>query len=122
MNKNCNTFTDVARFLSCAVLLCACEGRFAQADEVTIVSQFQADKGPGYRKSQPDAAGAVGPKHTVVLDDRGFVVQDKATGKVLQDFTQHDFWLKVEPTGTFDLQANDPRMLYDPITQRWFAW
>lgn len=92
------------------------------AAEVTVVANFPANKGPGYRKSSPDAAGAVGPKHTVVLDDRGFVVQDKATGKVLQDLTQHDFWLKVEPAGTFDLHANDPRMLYDPITQRWFAW
>src|SRR5262249_35502292 len=30
--------------------------------------------------------------------------------------------LKVLPAKTFDLQANDPRLLYDPITQRWFAW
>ena len=26
------------------------------------------------------------------------------------------------PAKTFDLQANDPRLLYDPITRRWFAW
>lgn len=90
--------------------------------QVTIVNQFPADRGPGYRKPCPDAAGAVGPKHTAVLDDRAFVVQEKASGKVLQDHTQHDFWLKVLPAGTFDLQANDPRLLYDPITQRWFAW
>lgn len=94
----------------------------ALAADVTIVSSFPADKGPGYRKPVPDAAGAVGLKHTVVLDDRGFVVQDKATGKVLQSETQHDFWLKVQPAKTLDLQANDPRMLYDPLTRRWFAW
>jgi hypothetical protein len=94
----------------------------APAADVTVVTSFQADKGPGYRKPNPDAAGAVGPKHTAVLDDRAFVVQDKATGKVLRDDTQHDFWLKVIPAKSFDLQANDPRLLYDPITQRWFAW
>ena len=44
---------------------------FAAAADLTIVSSFPADKGPGYRKSAPDAAGAVGPKHTAVLDDRG---------------------------------------------------
>lgn len=92
------------------------------AAQVAIVNAFPADRGPGYRKPAPDAAGAVGPKHTAVLDDRAFVVQDKATGKVLQNDTQHDFWLKVLPVKTFDLQANDPRLLYDPITQRWFAW
>ena len=92
------------------------------AAEVTVVNWFAANRGPGYRKPYPDAAGAVGPKHTAVLDDRAFVVQDKATGKVLQNDTQHDFWLKVLPAKTFDLHANDPRLLYDPITQRWIAW
>ncbi len=91
-------------------------------DDVTILAKFAADKGPGYRKPSPDAAGAVGPKHSAVLDDRGFVVQDKATGKVLQNDTQHEFWLKVQPAGTLDLLANDPRLLYDPLVGRWFAW
>src|SRR5262249_14468229 len=94
----------------------------SRAADVTVVTSFPADKGPGYRKPNPDAAGAVGPKHTAVLDDRGFVVQDKATGKVLRNDTQHDFWLKVEPAKTLDLQANDPRLLYDPLTGRWIAW
>jgi hypothetical protein len=92
------------------------------AAQVTVVNQFPANRGPGYRKPNPDAAGAVGPRHTAVLDDRAFVVQDKATGKIVQDDTQHDFWLKVLPARTFDLHANDPRLLYDPITERWIAW
>jgi hypothetical protein len=92
------------------------------AAQVTVVSRFPANHGPGYRKPNPDAAGAVGPRHTAVLDDRAFVVQDKATGKVLQDDAQNVFWLKVLPAKAFDLQANDPRLLYDPITQRWLAW
>lgn len=95
---------------------------FVSAADVTVVAKFPADKGPGYRKFAPDAAGAVGPNHTVVLDDRAFVVHDKATGKVLQDLTQHEFWLQVQPAKTLDLQANDPRLLYDPLTQRWIAW
>lgn len=92
------------------------------AAQVTVVNHFAANRGPGYRKPYPDAAGAVGPKHTAVLDDRAFVAQDKATGKVIQNDTQHDFWFKVLPAGTFDIQANDPRLLYDPITERWIAW
>ena len=88
----------------------------------TIVAGFPADRGPGYRKPLPDVAGAVGPRHTAVLDGRAFVVQDKATGKILQNDTEHDFWLKVLPAKTFNLHANDPRFLYDPMTQRWFAW
>ncbi len=90
--------------------------------EVIVVNHFPANRGPGYRKPCPDAAGAVGPRHTAVLDDRAFVVHDKVTGKVLRNETQHEFWLKVLPAKTFSLNANDPRLLYDPITQRWFAW
>ena len=93
-----------------------------RAADVTIVANFPANKGPGYRKDCPDAAGAVGPKHTVVFDDRAFLVQDKGTGRILQNDTQHDFWLKVQPATTLDLLANDPRILYDPLTCRWFAW
>jgi hypothetical protein len=105
-----------------ALLAALGAGADPETPGVTIVTNFPANKGPGYRKPNPDAAGAVGPKHTAVLDDRAFVVQDKTTGKVLREETQHDFWLKVLPAKTFDLHANDPRLLYDPITQRWFAW
>ncbi len=94
----------------------------ARAADVTVVKTFPADKGPGYRKPVPDAAGAVGPEHAVTLDDRAFVVVEKATGKVVKDLTQHDFWLGVQPAGTLDLHANDPRILYDPLSGRWIAW
>lgn len=57
-----------------------------------------------------------------VLDDRGFVVQDKATGKELANLAQHEFWLRAQATKTLDVYANDPRLLYDPIHERWFAW
>ena len=93
-----------------------------RAADVTIVKAFPADKGPGYRKPAPDVAGAVGPHHAVVLDDRAFVAVEKATGKVVRDLTQHDFWLGVQPVQTLDLQANDPRILYDPLSGRWIAW
>jgi hypothetical protein len=93
-----------------------------RAADVTIVKAFPADQGPGYRKPAPDVAGAVGPRHAVVLDDRAFVAVDKATGKVVRDLTQHDFWLGVQPAHTLDLQANDPRILYDPLSGRWIAW
>src|SRR5579863_360029 len=92
------------------------------ATDVTIVRNFPADKGPGFRKPAPDVAAVVGPQHAATLDDRAFVVVEKATGKVVKDLTQHEFWLSVQPQNTLDLQANDPRILYDPISGRWIAW
>jgi hypothetical protein len=89
---------------------------------VTIVRAFPADKGPGYRQPVPDVAGAVGPHHAVVLDHRALVAVDKETGNVVRDLTQRDFWLGVQPVHTLDLQANDPRIFYDPLSGRWIAW
>jgi hypothetical protein len=107
--------------LALAALLLGSPAALRAAD-VTIVTTFPADRGPGYRKACPDAAGAVGPNHTAVLDDRAFVVLDKTTGKVVQSLTQHEFWFRVQPVNSFDLQANDPRILFDPLSGRWIAW
>ncbi len=110
------------RILLACVALSLPPWALLNAADVTIVTHFSADHGPGFRKPGPDAAGAVGPKHVVALDDRAFVVRDKATGNVVLDLTQHEFWLKVRPPATFDLEANDPRILYDPLAGRWVAW
>jgi hypothetical protein len=124
MRMRCFTPNSATRFKKAVVgsLVASLLLQSAGAAEVIVVNHFPANRGPGYRKPNPDVAGAVGPRHTAVLDDRAFVVQDKATGKVLRNETQHEFWLKVLPAKTFNLHANDPRLLYDPITQRWFAW
>jgi hypothetical protein len=61
-----------------------------RAADVTIVRSFPADQGPGYRKPAPDAAGAVRPHYAVVLDDRAFVVVDKATGVRVPVGVRHD--------------------------------
>lgn len=68
-------------------------------------------------------AGAVGPKHVVDFDEGGFVVHDKTTGRELQRFSPREFWRKVEPANSLDPQteANDPRILHDPLSERWFA-
>jgi hypothetical protein len=89
---------------------------------VTVVTSFPGNKGPGW-KSSIDAAGAVGPRHVVAFDVVGFVARDKATGKVGQRFTASEFWQQVQPARTLDPQENpnDSRILYDPLSERWFA-
>jgi hypothetical protein len=108
--------------MNCASLALVAALLGPSAADVTVVRTFPADKGPGYRKPAPDVAAAVGPRHVVVLDDRAFVAVDKATGKVVKDLTQHDFWISVQPVGMLDVHANDPRILYDPLSERWIAW
>ncbi len=92
----------------------------ALAGNGIVVSSFPADSGPGY-KAHPDEAGAVGPQHIVDFDGLNFVVHDKATGQVLLTKSQKAFWASVQPVNTLILEPNDPRMLYDPLSGRWFA-
>jgi hypothetical protein len=93
----------------------------ALAANVTILQSFSGGSGPGY-KPVPDTTGAVGPNHVVDFEDSWFMVHDKATGQVIVQMTMSNFWMFVEAKNTFALvKPNDPRMLYDTLSGRWFA-
>lgn len=93
-----------------------------RGDDVAVVHAFSGNQGPGW-KASIDVAGAVGPQHVVDFDVAGFVVHDKRSGEVLWRLTTRDFWQQVEPAGTLVpvQNANDARLLYDPLSERWFA-
>jgi hypothetical protein len=97
------------------------QGVPALAGDITVLSAFPADNGPGY-KVIPDTEGAVGPQHVVDFDGLNFVVHDKKTGKVLLKKTQREFWASVEPANTL-IAPNpwDPRFLYDSTSGRWIG-
>ncbi|HKA06654.1 MAG TPA: hypothetical protein VKD71_05305, partial [Gemmataceae bacterium] len=91
-------------------------------DDVEVIASFEGNKGPGF-KAAANVMGGVGPKHVVDFTISGFTVHDKATGKVIRHWTQHEFWSRVEPAKTLIPQAdaNDPWMVYDSLSDRWFA-
>ncbi|HYZ64466.1 MAG TPA: hypothetical protein VE650_18605 [Acetobacteraceae bacterium] len=66
----------------------------------------------------PDTDGAVGPDQFVELLNGSYRVYDKQ-GDVLQQEMLSDFWTAAGVTPT-DFPF-DPRVLYDPTVQRWFA-
>lgn len=84
---------------------------------LSIVSQFDGAAGPGY-KDHPDLGGAVGPSHVVDMVGSAFVVHDKATGAVVQNLTQAQFWTAA---GITPGKLNDPRVMFDPLVNRWYA-
>lgn len=93
----------------------------AQTGNVSILRSFPGASGPGY-KPCPDTSGAAGPKHLVDFEDGVFMVHEKATGQVVMQMSMSNFWLSVHPSNTLVLATpNDPRMLYDPLSKRWFA-
>lgn len=69
----------------------------------------------------PDANGAIGPQHFVELINGSFAVYDKTTGENILRLSDVDFWAGAGIVVSSDQAITDPRMIYDPISQRWFA-
>src|SRR5262245_41842491 len=91
----------------------------AAQEKVTVVKTFPGASGPG-PKDCPDNTGAVGPRHAMDFTNANVVIHAKETGQVVLERTQSGFWKTVKPG--FDLPAvNDPRLLYDPLSGRWFG-
>ena len=91
------------------------------APVVTIGANFSGPNfhtDPGIAVSPPDTDGAVGPTSFVELLNNLFQVYDKS-GTILETLRLPDFWADagVTPAGL----PFDPRVLYDPVSQRWFA-
>lgn len=108
-----------ARILQIALFSCSLAPAMALAQEVTILTSFPGDSGPG-PKDNPDNTGGVGPSHIVDCTDANIVIHDKKTGAVLQRMTQTEFWKNAKPGFTLPI-LNDPRMTYDPLARRWYT-
>ncbi len=59
-----------------SILIIAVQVSTSPAADVTVVTTFPADNGPGY-KAIPDTQGAAGPNHVVDFDALNFVVHDR---------------------------------------------
>src|SRR5260370_2677464 len=70
---------------------------------------------PGAAFTPPDTDGAVGPNAVVELLNNVYQVYDKS-GTLLQQSRSQDFWLNAG--ATFPGLAVDPRVVYDPESQR----
>ncbi len=86
---------------------------------VALLNSLPGDSGPSW-KEKPDTCGAVGPDHVVDFTTANVVIHDKKTGKVIVRMTQLEFWRKTKPAFDFE-KMNDPRLLYDPLSKRWFG-
>jgi hypothetical protein len=68
-----------------------------------------------------DNSGAVGLKHIVQVTNQGFAVYDKATGQVQQKTSLDSFWRSTGLPVNNATNNFDPRILFDPTSQRWFS-
>lgn len=68
-----------------------------------------------------DGNGAAGPVHFVELINGRFAVYNKSTGAPVQSTTDLGFWRNTGITISSALSVSDPRVVFDPASQRWFA-
>jgi hypothetical protein len=112
---------------SCLLIVLSAPPSLAQGgDGGEIARQFQgAGCSTPCTLTPPDMAGSVGPGQVVQFLNSGFTVYDR-TGNVLNQTSDASFWLSTDP-GNAQLQSivatglSDPRIIYDPTSQRWFA-
>lgn len=69
----------------------------------------------------PDTMGAVGPEHIVEMINGNFEIFDKDTGNSLEDISLTGFWQNRVGVAGIQTDIFDPRVVYDPTSQRFFA-
>jgi len=69
----------------------------------------------------PDSNGAVGPVHFVELINGRFSVFNKSDGAKVKTMTDLSFWTQAGVSIPNSWNVTDPRIIYDPVSQRWFA-
>jgi len=69
----------------------------------------------------PDPDGAIGPSQFVEFINGAFTVYNKTTGSNVVSFSDAQFWANAGVVISSDATISDPRIIYDPTVQRWFA-
>ena len=69
----------------------------------------------------PDPNGAIGPHHFVEFINGSFAVFNKTNGLNVKRVTDLHFWSTAGVVVSPDDAVTDPRIIYDPTVQRWYA-
>src|SRR5437899_1632377 len=112
-----------ALLLPCLYLLTAV-GLFSAsgASFVQIGQNFTASKlGQDSFATPPDSEGDVGPSEYVQFINGRFSVYHKSGGSPVRSITDLLFWSQAGVNVPSGFDVSDPRIVYDPVSQRWFA-
>ena len=102
------------------VAVCLCVS--AAAVEVQIgVSITGSTLHLNSENTPPNANGASGISHYVEIVNGRYAVYDKITGSVVASTTDRLFWSGGGISFAPDIEVSDPRVLFDPLSQRWFS-
>ncbi len=79
---------------------------------------------PGTRIRPPDSMGAIGPNYFVEFVNNAFAIYNKANGSLaVPTISASNFWINKAGISSSIVSEglSDPRILFDPNSQRWFA-
>jgi hypothetical protein len=102
------------------VVVGICWSATAQVPSVTIGQNFTGIVGDGIT-TPPDANGAVGPLHFVEFINGDFTAYNKTDASDFTRLADTEFWTQAGVTLSSSDAITDPRVIYDPASQRWFA-
>src|ERR1700722_10844906 len=109
------------------ILWLAVAGLRAQQVTVQIGQNFTGstyDNGSGTGNTSalpPDSNGSIGPNHFVEFINGEFAVYKKTNGLNIKRIADVDFWSHAGLIISPNSAVTDPRVVYDPLCQRWFA-
>ena len=107
--------------LGCSVCVLTCSPLAA----ALLVGIGQNFTGATYQQdsvlSPADANGAIGPNHFAELINGHYSVFKKTNGVRVQSMTDIAFWSHAGASVPANWLVTDPRIVYDPSVQRWFA-
>jgi hypothetical protein len=69
----------------------------------------------------PDGDGCIGPGYFIEFVNGFFSIYSKTNGSRVQSMTDLNFWSSAGVSITSGWEVTDPRVLFDPASQRWFA-
>src|SRR5712671_4955210 len=108
-----------------ALLLSLCSGPWCEAGSVPSISIGQNFTGSTFgvnsSATPPDANGAIGPGFFVEFINGTFAVYSKTNGAEVKRISDLNFWSAAHVSLSTDAGVSDPRVIYDPLSQRWFA-
>jgi hypothetical protein len=110
---------------SCLLIILSATPSLAQGeggDGGEIASQFKGTPcSQPCELTPPDMGASVGPGQVVQMLNGSFTVYSR-TGNLLDQTTDGTFWANAGvPSSILANGLSDPRIIYDPTSQRWFA-
>ena len=95
----------------------------AQAEVPWQIGQNFASSTYGFNSQAlpPDPNGTIGPRHFVEFINGSFTVYNKTNGQSVKRISDLKFWSDAGLIISPDAGVSDPRIIYDPSSQRWFA-